>query len=87
MSSRWTQLAKGARISDHLKALRTDFVVSLDSHIDWFTEYSHYDLTKESMRRLQYIYQVVKKNVTQETCSKSVKTKDIFLKIDDSLAE
>ena len=55
MSSRWTQLAKGARISDHLKALRTDFVVSLDSHIDWFTEYSHYDLTKESMRRLQHI--------------------------------
>ena len=46
----------GARISDHLKALRTDFVVSLDSHIDWFTEYSHYDLTKERMRRLQHIY-------------------------------
>ena len=28
-----------------------------------------------------------KKNVTQETCSKSVKTKDILLKIGDSIAE
>ena len=33
------------------------------------------------------VYHVVKKNVTQGICSKSVKTKDIFLKIGDSIAE
>jgi len=34
-----------------------------------------------------YMYQVVKKNVTQEARSKSARNKDNDLKIDDSIVE